>query len=414
MRITLTDGTTIDAALLVGCDGIFSTVRRLLALPGDCLQYVGLVVVLGIVEDESRASRKLTQRRIFETVDGTTRIYAMPFTPATTMWQLSFPCPEAEAKRFARDTAALKAEIERRCQTWHAPIPELLARTDLDNMSGYPVYDRPVLEPHVLRPAPAPGQPSPPRRVTIIGDAAHPMTPFKAQGANQALSDAVLLADTLAEAVCQHGPAAGIDHALPVFERKMLSRANRVVVGSREKAREMHSTLALQPARKVQRDAADAALDMRHVIRLLRHKGIGAACARDARGLDAVVAASMDAAVGGAEVLAPEAEGGGGGGGGGGGERGGGLGGEEDDGGAESRQRRRAEKRARKAAAAAADAQVLSAPPLCQCVGVSVGVGVGVGALYMYITHTHTHTGVGGSSSGGCVRAGGFDRQCRE
>jgi len=45
----------------------------------------------------------------------------------------------------------------------------------------------------------------PQRRVTLIGDAAHPMTPFKAQGANQALSDAVLLADSLAASVQAHG-----------------------------------------------------------------------------------------------------------------------------------------------------------------------------------------------------------------
>ena len=102
------------------------------------------------------------------------------------------------------------------------------------------------------------------------------------------MSDAVLLADTLAEGVAKCGPRAGFDFALPVFERKMLSRSSRVVVGSREKAKEMHSALALQPARKTQREAG---FDMQQAIRLLRAKGIGAGSAADPRGLDAVVEA---------------------------------------------------------------------------------------------------------------------------
>eukprot|EP00802_Teleaulax_amphioxeia_P003133 Tamp_03136.p1 GENE.Tamp_03136~~Tamp_03136.p1 ORF type:complete len:1171 (+),score=340.99 Tamp_03136:337-3513(+) len=293
VTVTLTDGTTMDAALLVGCDGIFSTVRRLLQLPGDRLNYVGLVVVLGIVDQVP-----LTERRIFETVDGSARIYAMPFTTTQAMWQLSFPCSEEAARVFSKDTAALKAEILGLCADWHHPIPALLANTRLDCMSGYPVYDREALEPAVLRPPhPAPATPtaseqaSAQRRVTLMGDAAHPMTPFKAQGANQALSDAVLLADTLVECISKHGAEAGLDAALPLFEQKMLNRSSRVVVGSRSKAKEMHSSLALQPARKAQREADG--VDMQKAIAVLRAKRIGAASACDARGLDAVVAEAL-------------------------------------------------------------------------------------------------------------------------
>ncbi len=91
VTVTLNDGSTLEGALLVGSDGIFSSVRRQLDLPGDRLNYVGLVVVLGIVEGEARESRAVTARRIFETVDGTTRIYTMPFTTASTMWQVAKP-----------------------------------------------------------------------------------------------------------------------------------------------------------------------------------------------------------------------------------------------------------------------------------------------------------------------------------
>ena len=79
------------------------------------------------------------------------RVYAMPFTTASTMWQLSFPCGEEEAVAFEKDKRALKAEIERRCHGWHAPIPRLLAATRVECMSGYRVYDRELLEPLELQ-----------------------------------------------------------------------------------------------------------------------------------------------------------------------------------------------------------------------------------------------------------------------
>lgn len=309
VTVTLADGTTLDAALLVGSDGIFSTVRKQLDLKGDRLNYVGLIVVLGIVPTECGSAgddsegrqdghapamvSPLTHRRIFETVDGAARIYAMPFTTTSTMWQLSFPFPEKQARALAKDTAALKDEILRRCGSWHAPIPDLLRSTPLDGMAGYPVYDRQLLEPHVLREPEGPAtQLRPQRRATLIGDAAHPMTPFKAQGANQALSDAVLLADSLVESIQRHGPSAGMDAALPLFEKEMLRRSSRMVVGSREKAKELHSPLALQPARKVQRDTLGG-LDMQKSIGILLAKGIGAHSAADPLGLDAVVEAAI-------------------------------------------------------------------------------------------------------------------------
>ena len=295
VKVKLAGGDVIDAALLVGSDGIFSTVRRNLALPGDRLNYVGLMVVLGIVED-SILDVPLTNRRIFETVDGSTRIYAMPFTTSSTMWQLSFPMEEKEGRELAKDQKALKKEITRRCAAWHDPIPELLKKTPLDCFSGYPVYDRELLEPDVLRKAAVDAGMS---RVTLVGDAAHPMTPFKAQGANQAISDAVLLADTLADGVRKHGVEDGFDKALPTFEQKMLNRSSRMVVGSREKAKEMHSNLALRPARKVQRETD---VDMMRVIKMLRAKGIGATSANDKRGLDAAVSDVMRQCAGGGVI----------------------------------------------------------------------------------------------------------------
>lgn len=279
VTVTLTDGTKLDASLLIGSDGIYSMVRRNLTIPGDRLSYVGFIVVLGI----SEAPCTLANRRIFETVDGETRVYAMPFTVNSTMWQLSFPYPEDAARKLCKNPSKLRKEILRRCIDWHDPVPELLKSTSFENQSGYPVYDRELLDPSVLRKAV--GE----KRVTLIGDAAHPMTPFRAQGANQALSDAVLLAECLSEHVSKLGEE-GLAAALPAFEKKMLNRSARAVAASREKAKELHSSLVLQPARKVQRETS---VDMQEVVRMLQAQGIGASDANDPRGLDAVVSDAM-------------------------------------------------------------------------------------------------------------------------
>ena len=63
------------AALLVGADGIRSTVRSQL-LGDEPPRYLGVVVILG----RAACAHHLTDEQIFQTLDGDTRIYVMPFT----------------------------------------------------------------------------------------------------------------------------------------------------------------------------------------------------------------------------------------------------------------------------------------------------------------------------------------------
>jgi salicylate hydroxylase len=88
----------------------------------------------------------------------------------------------------------------------------------------------------------APMEPWSAGRVSLLGDACHPMLPFLAQGAVMALEDGFILARALQAA------GGDIGQGLTRYERARMERTAKVVLGSAENARRFHNPALAEPA----------------------------------------------------------------------------------------------------------------------------------------------------------------------
>ncbi|WP_043622792.1 FAD-dependent oxidoreductase [Nonomuraea candida] len=109
--------------------------------------------------------------------------------------------------------------LAREFDGWPDPIPALIAATGPGDLVPVPVFDRPPLARWSHG------------RVTLLGDAAHPMTFNLGQGAGQAIEDAVVLAQELGAATASG--QAGVAESLAGYEARRVDRAARMVRRSR-------------------------------------------------------------------------------------------------------------------------------------------------------------------------------------
>lgn len=193
----LSDGRREHGDLLIGADGIWSTVRT--QLLGEIRpRYAGYLALRAVAPSDY-------QECSFEAWGHGQRFGVVPLGGGQVYWFATAISPEeASTQRASKD------DLLRRFGGWHAPISALVEATREEAIVQQPIYDRP--------PAHRWGE----GRVTLLGDAAHPMTPNLGQGACQAIEDAVVLTKCLKD-------ARDIPVALRTYEAQRIKRTSAIV-----------------------------------------------------------------------------------------------------------------------------------------------------------------------------------------
>jgi 2-polyprenyl-6-methoxyphenol hydroxylase-like FAD-dependent oxidoreductase len=194
-------GRSESADALIGADGLRSKVRAQLIGNEEPI-YRGYQCWRGVCDYP--AAERLT-----ETFGQGLRTGIVPIGRRGTAWWCT-----ANKTLAAHDPADLKSRLQGWFGKWHAPIPEVLGRTTPAAIIQTAICDRRPVANWTKE------------TCTLLGDAAHPMTPNLGQGGCMAIEDAAMLARC-----ASHYP--DLSMAFRSYERFRLARTARVTTLSR-------------------------------------------------------------------------------------------------------------------------------------------------------------------------------------
>jgi 2-polyprenyl-6-methoxyphenol hydroxylase-like FAD-dependent oxidoreductase len=196
------DGTEARGDFLIGADGINSAIRAQM-FGKTKPRYSGYTAWRAVVRFRHN---RLPYRDASETWGRGARFGMIPMSEDRIYWFATKNAPEGEKEA----PSERKHELLYLFRDWHEPIEAIIEATDDDAILRNDIYDR---EPLVRWSE---------GRVTLLGDAAHPMTPTLGQGACQAIEDAVALGQCF-----DNGD--DVESALGAYEKRRLERTTEIV-----------------------------------------------------------------------------------------------------------------------------------------------------------------------------------------
>ncbi|HEY2442105.1 MAG TPA: FAD-dependent monooxygenase [Streptosporangiaceae bacterium] len=246
--LEFTDGSSHQARMVVGADGIRSVVRAMLI--ADQPVFSGLGVYRGLVP--AAAVPELA-------VEPAVRLWLGPGRhlvcyPVSAGRSISFaataPCQTPGRESWVAEGAA--EDLVGAFTGWSQTVQRLVGCAQ--SIRHWMLYDRDPLR-HLSM-----------SRMALIGDAAHPMLPFGAQGANQAIEDAMALARCLTLGLARSLGLRGTRltaEAVRRYETGRAARTARLQRQARWNVRGMH--LPDGAAQRSRDKALSTGTDLRHL-----------------------------------------------------------------------------------------------------------------------------------------------------
>lgn len=228
VRIGFRNGESATADVVIGADGLNSFVRRHL-WGEEPIRHQGLHLVGGyLLQGGAIPSQGVIAH------DRTTQCSYTPIRHegrgGYEWWVLEACDPEAPPPA---DLLAWAAERARR---FSPTVQDLIARTPRAHVQRWPIRDRPPRDQWSRG------------RITLVGDAAHPTSPYAAYGAGMSIEDGFFLAQELARVAPRD--LAAVRGALQAYEERRKPHTARVVQQAYMTGRAFHHMpAALRPIR---------------------------------------------------------------------------------------------------------------------------------------------------------------------
>jgi salicylate hydroxylase len=217
VRLSFADGSTAAGDMVVGADGIHSTIREHL-FGTDNPRFTGIVAYRGTVPVD-RLPANLIERKGYNWM-GPRHHFVHYYVKGGS----HVNCVGAAEQDWRIESWSMQGDLDeyrREFDGWHASVQSLIGA--MDQCFKWALYDRDPLTQWTDG------------RATLVGDACHPMLPFLAQGACMAIEDGYILARCLAR-------ESDIETALKAYEEVRRPRTARVQIGARERGKILHMT----------------------------------------------------------------------------------------------------------------------------------------------------------------------------